>query len=461
MSLTQFWASIRAAWLMIVLMVVVASSITFALASALPEQYTAKARVMLNINSNDPMQYSALKRGTQAAYIATEIHLITDDAVMRDVVTKLGWPDNPQVISEWQSATNGVGDITAWAAAQIARNVAARELEDSSIVEIYYASSSLEAAKQIVGIIRTSYMEQSQKLRADAARRAAAWNRTQAIRALDILQAAETARAAFVKANQIAVDTPAGGLDYQMQLAALGADASRIATSSSEAAPNATAETLRRRLDALDAQIAVFRLRGEQNPATVALEAERATMAQQLARETAVTQGGSGATADQIGLVRAQRDADYLAARLHLLDRSPLYDKLAAMDRDIALKTRRYNAAAYRVASFDTVAAAPSGMQVIGDVIANDTSSYPNVPLMTAIAAGASFALAIAMALLGDLMRRRVRDPEDLRFFASAPVLAVIAATPPPRRWPPARLALGLPSFRRWARIGGPAAAGR
>jgi uncharacterized protein involved in exopolysaccharide biosynthesis len=450
MSLNQFWATVRAAWLKIVLMVVVATSITFALALQQPKQYTAKARVMLNIDNPEPTQFSALKRGMAAAYIGSEMRLVADAAVMRNVVAKLGWPDNPQVQTAWEAETGGVGDITAWAASRIAQAVSVDQLEDSSILEINYTADSREAAMAIVALIRTAYIEESQKLRADAARRAAAWNRTQSARALATLQAAEAARAAFVTTNAIAVDTPAGGLDYQAQLAALNNVSNHLAATVNAAeAINPTADRLSRKLNALDAEIAVLRLRGEANPVTVALEAERTTVAQELARENAVTPGGD-ATEDQIGLVRAQRDNEYLASRLHLLDRSPLYDKLAMMDRDIALKTSRYNAASARVANFDAVAAAPSGMVVIGDVIASDDPSYPDIPLLTAVAAGASLALAVAFALLADLVKHQVRGVEDLR-VAGAPVLAVIVDDPPRPRWRAlAMVSATLAPWRRW-----------
>ncbi len=438
MSLAQFWATLRAARWSIVLMMLVASGVAWFLAADLPKQYTAKARVMLNIDSTDPTQYAALKRNTEQSYIATEMKLVVDDNVTRAVVTKLGWPDNPQVITAWQLATGGEGDVTTWAANQIAQSIAVQQLEDSSIIEIYYTSSSLEAAKQIVALIRAAFIEQNLKLRVDAARRAAAWNRTQVTRELTGLQRAEAARAAFMAANQIPLDTPQGGLDYAAQATAMQQSVGAIdaAKSAAEAPEDPVVTKLRRKLDGLDAQLAVVRLQGETNPATVALTAERANVAQQLAREQAVSRAGPSATDAQIGVVRAQRDADYLAARLRLIDRAPLYDRLATLDREVKFRTVRYTAAAARVADFDQIAAAPTGLAVIGDVIASDDPSYPNVPLMVAIAAGSSFALASALAVVRELVQRQVRGAEDLRFFAKVPVLAVIAADVPRRsRW--------------------------
>ncbi len=438
MSLAQLWATLRAAWLSILLMVLVSTAVAAYLATNLPKQYTAKARVMLNLDNSDPTQFSALGRGMASGYVATEMRLAADLDVTRAVARQLGWPDNPQVVSAWEAATGGRGDVTTWAASQIGQSIQVAQLEDSSIIEIYYSSPSLDAAKQIVALIRSAFIEQDLKLRVDAAKRAATWNETQAARALDRLRQAEAARTAFMTANQIPLDSQRGGLEYAAQMAAMvNSVAADHAGSRAASTPDDPVVTrLRRRLDGLDAEIAVLRLRGEANPTVVALVAERTNAAQQLARELTVSGAGPQASDAQIGVVRQQRDAEYLAARLHLLDRAPVYDRLAALDREVKLRTSRYDAVAAHVADFNTVAAAPTGLQIIGDVIASDDPTYPNIPLMLAIAAGSSFALATALAVVAELVGRQVRGAEDLRFFAHAPVLAVIPAGPARRgRW--------------------------
>jgi succinoglycan biosynthesis transport protein ExoP len=436
MSLAQVIATLRAAWLRIAMMVIVAVGVAAVVVADEPKQYTAKARVMLNIQNTDPSRYSVAKKGIAGGYIGTEMRLMVDDAVTRQVVTALGWPDNPQVVAAWQASTGGAGDVTTWAAHRIGASIAPRQLEDSSIIEINYSSSTLDAAKEIVALIRTAYIDQSQRLRVEAARRASAWNRTEAANALKVVQTAEAARAAFVTANGIAVDSPEGGLEYQAQVYALRSSLATDDTSTgANTRFNASADRLAQRLDALDAQIAVQRLRGEANPATVMLQAQRAATAQELAREKAVAAGGAGVTGGTIGLVRAQRDAEYLKARLAVIQSAPLYDRLAQLNRDVKLKTARYQAATERVANFDSVAATPSGVRVIGDVIASPDPSYPIIPLIIGIAAGTSFALAVTFALIAELTRQQVRGVADLTATVAAPVLAVIADAPAGRRW--------------------------
>ena len=222
--------------------------------------------------------------------------------------------------------------------------------------------------------------------------------------------------------------------------------------------PEAPAVTgLKRRLDLLDAEIAAARLGGEESEQTRSLRAARATAAEQLARETAVTTAGPAASDEQVGLVRAQRDADYLRTRLTLLDRAPLYDRLAAMDRDITFKTNRYTAAAAHIAAYDAVAAAPSGVHVVGDVIASDEPSAPHIPAIVGLAAGSSLALGMALAVIAELGRRQVRTrggPDERRRRAGpcrhravgAPVVAGADRVAPPAT--PLRLMAGWRSRR-------------
>lgn len=447
MSLAQLYAILFKARWSILLMAIVGAAVAAGLSSTQPSQYQAKARVMLDIGNADPTQFSELKRYTEGSYIGTQMRLAAGEDVSRAVVDKLGWVDNPQVIAAWQASTGGVGDVGKWAGAQLSRNVSVTPIEDSSIIEIYYSSSSIDAAKQIVALIRTAFIEQSLKVRVDSAQRAAVWNATQASVALTRLRQAEAARSAYMATNRIEVDSAKGGLDYKAQTTAM---MNSVGAIGAQANPvllpvDPVVTRLRQRINALDAEIAVLRLKGEANPMTVTLIAQRDLAGVQLAREIAVTTAGPRASDGQIGAVRQQRDADYLAARLRLIDRAPLYDRLAALDREVVLRTGRYNALAAHVADFTTIAAAPTGMHIIGDIIASDDPSYPNIPLMLGVAAGSSFALATALALVSELIRRQVRGPEDLRFYTATSVLAVIPRDRAPRgRWR-ARLARLLP----------------
>ena len=389
---------------------------------------------MLDVGNEDPNQFSLLQKDTEAAYIGTEMRLMTDDGVLRQVVTKLGWPDDPAVMAAWQAATGGVGDITLWVGHRLAGNISARPFEGSSIVEIYYTAQSVDIAKAIVAEVRTAYIDNSLRLRAEAARKASAWNRTEAAQALSRLQRAEAERVAFLKANSIPIDSSDGNLEMR-ELTRARIDSGPSSYGAEGPVTTSTMQYLERRIAAIDAQIAVTsQERGPNDPSTVMMNVIRDGLKAQLARETAFAQAGENATEAQIAANRAARANQYLAARLRVLDRAPLFDRLAAIDRELTLQTRLYEQAAARVQDFDNVAAAPTGLKVIGDVIADEDPVFPNIPLAVGLGAGLSLGLGIGLAMLGEMIRRMVRSSADLEFYSGVPVLAVIAASAPKRR---------------------------
>lgn len=434
MNFSQLLGIIRAAWVSIVAMTLVAALVAYGFASSLPKEYTAKARVMLNVGNSDPTQFSQLSRNTYTNYIGTQLSLVGYDGVLRDVVTRLGWPSDPAVVTAWEQATGGKGDLTTWASRRLAGNVAARQFEDSAIVEIYYTAESIDVAKTIVAMIRTAYIADDLRLRVAAARRASAWNRTAAAQAFAKLREVENERAAFVRTNAIPIDRSEGSLEMQV----LGKSRlASIPTMPTTLTPITTASMtrLKNQLDSLDAQIAVIgEQRGPSDPVTLSLIASRDQIRTQLAQETDFARAGENATDAQITTNRALRDREYVEARLRVLDRAPLYDKLARMNRELALRTKLYTNAEQRVREFDSIAAAPSGLIVIGDVIADDDMVFPNIPLAVGLASGLGLALGIGMALLGEMMRRMVRGAEDLHFYSGVPVMAVIASSAPRKK---------------------------
>lgn len=433
MNLGQLWTILwRARWT-IVLMIVVGTTVAWRVSSSLPKQYQAKARVLLDVGDEDPNHYSSLKKDTEASYIATEARLVTSDEVLRDVAVKLGWPDDPTVVTAWQTATGGQGDVALWAAHRLAGNINVQQFGDGDILEIYYIAESPDVAKVLAATIRTAYIDNGQRLRSAAARRAAAWNQTEAARAYVELQKAEAAKVKFLNANQIPVDTSNDGLEMQAmtQLQTAAASATGRTTG---VVVTPMMERLKRQLSELEVKVAILQQTGEDNPETKAAELARDETRQQLDRETSFARAGETATATQIEANRQLRNNIYLAARLRILDRAPLFDQLAQLDREVRLRTTLYTAAERRAKDFDGVAAAPSSTRVLGDVIVDDDPVFPNIPLSVGLAGALSLGLGIALALFGEMLRRQVRGTEDLRFFGQVPVLAVIPADPRQRR---------------------------
>jgi capsular polysaccharide biosynthesis protein len=67
-----------------------------------------------------------------------------------------------------------------------------------------------------------------------------------------------------------------------------------------------------------------------------------------------------------------------------------------------------------------------AGVSAMGAAYVPQTPAYPNKPLIIGGSLGLGLAFGILIALLTELLDRRVRSPEDLTAALGLPVLAVI-----------------------------------
>lgn len=427
MSVTQLFGVLRAARWSIVAMMLVASLTAFLYARTLPKQYTAKARVLLDIGNTDPTQFTGLKKDAINSYLSTALRLVGDAGVAGRVVDELGWVDSPQVIDAWQQQTGGTVDLRSWAASRVTGNLGASQLEDSAVIEIFYSAADPQIAKQIVGFVRTAYIANSQQLRVTAASRAAAWNRRQAARAKADLERAEQERIDFAKANKLVLNEQ--GLTSEMSTL----DASiRAATQRGAVLPDLRQKPtqamvkLQQDLNNTELAVATLAQQGPANPDYLAGLSRAQSLRAQLARATAEAKDLTGDVLVATQEMRAAADRDYLNARLLVLQQSDVYDHLLDLERAIAMKRRLYDAAVARADQFDLIAASPSTIKIVGDVIGSDDPSFPDIPVMTALGAGFGMMLGVALALIGEMMGHRIRTSEDLAVSSTVPVLAVI-----------------------------------
>ena len=117
----------------------------------------------------------------------------------------------------------------------------------------------------------------------------------------------------------------------------------------------------------------------------------------------------------------------YERQRARVIAERDKVDALQRMQNDVLLKRDQYLKAAQRAADLQLEAATTNaGISDMGPTTGSTTPSFPNRPLIIGMAAASGLALGILLALLVELLNRRVRSTDDLEVAADAPVLAVI-----------------------------------
>lgn len=440
MSIAQFLRILMARRFIIIAVVTIASVIAVALTFILPPRYPATARVLMDLIKPDPVSGAVISSGFVRGYSRTQIELITDYRVAGDVVDRLGWESNPVLVADFRKNSNGTEDFRRYHARQIIEHTDAELVSGSNILEISYYSGNPILARNVVTALRTAYIDASLRLKSDAAGRSADWYVDQAKKAQTALSEAEATKSAFERKNGLVMAS--GGSDSEslkldgMQnalLAARGsAGMSEINTQRGMISSPAL-EAVKAQLNGVEDQIALAGERlGKSHPTSIALAQRRGLLQGQLARETAAARalGGTVASGTQSNIGRLE--ADYAAQKAKVLALKPTLNELAQLQREVDLRRTQYEKAAARTADLKLEAdVSETGLVPLGDAVVSGSPSFPNKPLVLAIGVLGGFALGLVLALIVEMISRRVRGPEDLAVAAKVAVLAVIADTAP------------------------------
>ncbi len=412
MNLVQF-LRILLARRAIIIATLLASVVTAVIISQLlPPRYEARSRVILDLIKPDPVTGQLLATNMLRNYISTQIELIKDVQTAGPVIDKLGWANDPALIQSYARATDGKGDdIRRWLAQQIVDNTKADLVEGSNILEIRYQGSTPEFAKQIADLIRDTFIEQNLRSQRETSARTADWYRDQADRAQRDLTAAEDQRTAYAKANGIVLDATNTDLESTKlnQLSGAAAVPSALTALPSPA---------RTQLDQVDQQIALAaNTLGPNHPTFQALQKQRMVLAAEVARS-----GGGGISSAQI-------ESKFQAQKSRVLGERDKIDHIQQMQRDIDMKREQYQKFASSAAQLRVQAdVGETNLEPLGNATAPAKPSFPNVPLIIGGSFALGAALGVGLALLVELLNRRIRSDNDLEHAAGVPVFTVVGS---------------------------------
>lgn len=428
MSLLQFLRILAARRAIILAAFLSCVLVAFTISRLVPPRYQASSRVILDIIKPDPVTGELISTQFLRAYTRTQMELIQDYRTAGVVVDELGWASNPELIAQYQEATGGQGtDIRRWLAQRIIDGTDANLIEASNILEIKYTGPSADGARRIADLLRDVYIDMSLETRKENAGRTADWYRDQTDKALRLLTTAEAERTKFARDNGIVLQADNSDLENSKLQALSSATAVPTFTGGAAAMPTQSSMAL----DQINQQLAqAASTLGPNHPVFQALQRQRSVL------EAEVNRQRSASSPLNPGLSAAQIESAYQAQKSRVLAQRDTLDRLNQMQRDIELKREQYLKAAQRAADLRLEAdVAETGLTRLGNAVAPTTPSFPNTPLIIFGSIGFGIALGVAIALLVELLGRRVRSDDDLEQAAKAPVFAIVGDRRNPEGW--------------------------
>ncbi len=154
---------------------------------------------------------------------------------------------------------------------------------------------------------------------------------------------------------------------------------------------------------------------------------------QQLAKANAAARSSDGGSLGAAAAASAARlESEVAAQKTKVLALKSKLDQLAQLQREVDLRKAQYEKAAARAADLKLEAdVSETGLVPLGEAFVTGTPTFPNKPLILGLGAVAGIGLGVVLAIVVEMLSRRIRGPEDLAHAAGAAVLAVIADVAP------------------------------
>lgn len=417
MSILQF---LRIFWArrMIVLIAMVASCLgAYVVTLLVAPRYEATAKVMLNfITRADPITGETVGRSA-AAFVEAQTELLSDYSVTGRVVDEFGWLSDPGRINAYQARpSSDTRDFRRWLSQEIADNTQTNV--NGTVLNITYRAPSAIMARVGAETLRSAFLDQSLVVRRAEAAKNAQFYAGQAESARKLAETAEMAKAAYERESGIIMDGRQSDLDSE-RLAALAAQAAAGPTSAAPMVSSSAALELAQ----IDAKMADLGSRlGPNHPEMQELRARRAALSKLASDEQSASQLASRGMNSMSALNQA-----LAAQKQRVLSQRDKVERLRQLQAEVDLRRDQYRSAAQRSAQFLMESAAVDvGMTPVGVVVTPKDPVFPNKKLMVGGALALGTMLGLAIALLLELLNRRVRGVEDLHLSSDIPCLCVV-----------------------------------
>jgi polysaccharide biosynthesis transport protein len=436
----------RRGWITVLTMVT-ALVVAGAVLLVAPSRYDAVATASLD--PSDPVEMTGNAGNTAIGLMqGNMLQLITSQRVALDVVKRLNLTASPQVQAAFRASDSfGRESIENWEASSIVKSVDPKFEMGTDILTIKYKTGNPSQAALLANAFLAAAIDETVAMKVASAEQTAQWFAPQTDELRKEFQDARSRLEAFQSQSNIAV--PNGGSDAEStNLVALNRQLSDL---------KATLTALKSRLDSGDTNIstdpsdpdlqmlnglkerlataqteigAAKTSLGANNPKMLAvtanIESLRKAIADATLKQREHLKARIALTEGQIASTRAAQDT----AGKSLIEAQAQQDRLAEMQHDASFKLQELNqrertAEEAKLRSKLTFA----NVAVLDKAVPPIAPSFPKPLIVIPVAIGAGLALGLVLAMLAEMLDRRIRVPFDLELATSMPVLGVIQRT--------------------------------
>jgi len=427
-------------WLVLLIAVIVAVIAT-AVTLKLPKQFIAEASMIVDVRV-DPIMGALAPGLASPAYMATQVEVLKSDRVASRVVKMLGVERSPEAVRQWRESTEAKVPLERYFAGLLQRGLTVEPAHGSNVISISFASQDAAFAASAANAFAQAYMDVSVELRIEPARQSAVFLDEQVKLLRTNLEAAQAKLSKFQQDKGIIVNDER--LDQEN--ARLGTLLAQLGTAEGESVEaqtrqrntggdtspdvmsNAAVQGLKAQLSLAVTKLSeLSSIVGKNHPTRVQLEAQIAELKQQIASEIRRVSGGSSVVARGTGQKIAELRNLVEQQKKQVLSLRSQKDQVSVLLRDVETAQRAYEGVSQRVSLLNLEG---QNMQANTRLLSQAVEPlYPARPRVFVNIIGSivgGLLLGIGVALLWEMLDRRVRGPQDLLATAGVPVIGVL-----------------------------------
>lgn len=446
MSLSQFFSIMRARARLAGVILLATLLLALAWVVIRPATYVARAPVLVDTRPDPTTKQEGWQPVDTQAYLSTQIDIIKSDKVAQRAVELLPADQEPMLSLRKEAASRPQPQV--WMAHEIQQGLDVKPARESNIVNIEWKGRSPQAAARVANAFAQAYLDTSVNLKTQPAQRYADWFDTQVKDAKQRLEQAQARLSDFQQKAGIISSNEQG--DYETArlkdlndqlLIAQGRRQVGSGETSSQVMQSPLVNNMRADVARLEAKIQEgSATMGPNHPKMREMQAELRSMQSRLAAESARV-GSGAAVAAHASAARIRELQDEInAQKTRVLATNKARGELSVLQREVdsaqkAYETVAASASQSRLQAMQT----QSNVVFLGSATAPLDASGPTKRQIMMLALAAGLVLAMAGALLAELLNRRVRSVEDLSMVTDLPILGIVPA--PKARITPLRLA--------------------
>ncbi|MEQ6341602.1 MAG: chain length determinant protein EpsF [Gammaproteobacteria bacterium] len=451
MSFQQFLQILRARYRLILFTLLITVGATAAVTYYLPNQYTASAVLVVDFKEpvTDGMS-SSLPLQLSPSYMATQLDILRSRKVALKVIDTLKLVDAPVVRDQFLEATEGKGSIRDWLADALLKKLEVEPSRESRLMTVNYESTDPRFAAALANAFAQAYIDTTLELSVEPARKSAEWfdkqqaglrtrveeaqrklsayQQIKSITATDERLDVETARLAELTSQMVLAQAQTYDSESrQRQMEEMLAKGASMETLP-EVLANGFIQSLKGELLRQEAKLAELSEQlGANHPQYQRAVAEVKNLREKLTKEmTSITSGIRNNTKLAHSREESIR-ASVAAQKAKVLQFKQSRDEIPTLIREVESAQRSYDAALERF-NQSTLQSRVNQTNVVllNPAVEAVKPSSPKVLLNLALSVFLGTMLGLGMALLFEMLDRRVRTGQDLTEALGFPVLGIL-----------------------------------